>query len=253
MIDFNQLSPNITLCTKSSDKHHADAIQTLWHNFHQNMSLIDDPVNLFAQISVDDWQDFYHTWQTLKNDINAEMALTDWLIRLFDALFNNPKLEQMPTRLVRGTGEPEYFPTDGSHASRIEFAHGFFQSALHEISHWCVAGKKRRLLNDFGYWYEADGRNEQTQAIFEQVEITPQAIECLLSLALGRFFYVSQDNLNADFDTTQSTFAQDVYAKSMGYLKQPHALPRDARRLLWVFLTLGHTPFYQSPKISEPA
>ncbi|GAM69307.1 transporting ATPase [Vibrio sp. JCM 19236] len=25
---------------------------------------------------------------------------------------------------------------------------------MHEIAHWCVAGPKRRLLEDFGYWYE---------------------------------------------------------------------------------------------------
>ncbi|PAW13612.1 elongation factor P hydroxylase, partial [Klebsiella pneumoniae] len=27
---------------------------------------------------------------------------------------------------------------------RIVFAHGFCQSPVHEISHWCVAGKARR-------------------------------------------------------------------------------------------------------------
>lgn len=246
MIDFNQLSPDIDICTAASDTAHARRIQALWQDFHQNSTLMVDAEHLFAQISADDWQSFYHTWQVIKHDTQAEVALTDWLIQLFDALFNNSQLMQMPTQLVRGDGEPEYFPADEQGVARIEFAHGFFQSALHEISHWCVAGRHRRTLNDFGYWYEADGRNETTQAIFEQVEITPQAIECLLSLALGRYFYVSQDNLNADFDTSKSTFAQDVYAKALHYLNEPHTLPRDARRLLWVFLTLTHTPFYQS-------
>lgn len=84
--------------------------------------------------------------------------------------------------------------------------------------------------------------------MFEQVEIKPQAIECLLSLALDHYFYVSQDNLNADFDTSKSTFAHDVYAKALSYLHAPNTLPRDARRLLWVFLTLSHPSFYQSIK-----
>ncbi len=39
----------------------------------------------------------------------------------------------------------------------------FFASALHEISHWCVAGKARREQVDFGYWYCPDGRDAMTQ------------------------------------------------------------------------------------------
>lgn len=248
MIDFNQLSPDIDICTAASDTAHARRIHALWQDFHQNNILNVDAEHLFAQISAGDWQRYYQTWQAIKADVSNDAALTKWLIELFDDLFNNDQLNQIPTRLVRGDGEPEYFPADTHDVARIEFAHGFFQSALHEISHWCVAGRHRRTINDFGYWYEADGRNEQTQAMFEQVEITPQAIECLLSLALGRYFYVSQDNLNADFDTSKSTFAQDVYAKALHYLNEPHTLPRDARRLLWVFLTLSHPSFYQPIK-----
>ncbi len=248
MIDFNRLSPDIDNNAAASDAKHAEVIQQLWRKFHEQSAPIGDGHLLFAQISDDAWQRYYQTWQAIKADVSNDAALTKWLIELFDDLFNNDKLNQMPTRLVRGDGEPEYFPADTHDVARIEFAHGFFQSALHEISHWCVAGRHRRTINDFGYWYEADGRNEQTQAMFEQVEITPQAIECLLSLALGRYFYVSQDNLNADFDTSKSTFPQDVYAKALGYLYTPQTLPKDARRLLWVFLTLSHPSFYQPIK-----
>ena len=35
--------------------------------------------------------------------------------------------------LVRSNSEPEYFPIQGNQPARIEFAHGFFASALHEI------------------------------------------------------------------------------------------------------------------------
>lgn len=200
------------------------------------------------------WQDFYHNdnvrtlvqsvclfddaYQTLKNayqtlDKSDEDTQTAWLMALFDLLYDK---SPMPTRLVRGESEPEYFASVDGKPARIEFAHGFFQSALHEISHWCVAGAKRRQLDDFGYWYCPDGRDEATQKQFEQVEIKPQAIECLLSLALGRYFYVSADNLNADFDTSKSTFAQDVFAKAEQYLYNPDTLPKDAKRLIWVFL-----------------
>lgn len=177
------------------------------------------------------------TWQTLSDD---EHEQTDWLIALFNHLYQH---SAMPTLLVRGKSEPEYFASKDGMPARIEFAHGFFQSALHEISHWCVAGATRRGLDDFGYWYCPDGRDEMTQRQFEKVEIKPQAIECLLSLALGRYFYVSADNLNADFDTSNSTFATDVYAQAHAYLQNPHApshpLSKDAKRLIWVCLDMN--------------
>ncbi|MEA7548766.1 elongation factor P hydroxylase, partial [Salmonella enterica subsp. enterica serovar Anatum] len=43
----------------------------------------------------------------------------------------------------------------------------------YEISHWCIAGKARRELVDFGYWYCPDGRDAQTQSQFEDVEVKP--------------------------------------------------------------------------------
>lgn len=101
------------------------------------------------------------------------------------------------TILVRGEAEPVYLPADQQHEQhRILFAHGYFASALHEVAHWCLAGKKRRLLEDYGYWYSPDGRNAQQQAEFERVEIKPQALEWAFSIACGKTFRVSTDNLN---------------------------------------------------------
>ncbi len=40
------------------------------------------------------------------------------------------------------------------------------------------------LLPDLGYWYAPDGRIEEQQALFEQVEIKPQAIEWLFAKSL---------------------------------------------------------------------
>ena len=166
------------------------------------------------------------------NDKNEEAA-TDWLISLFNTLF-----AEQQVILVRGAGEPEYFPAKDNQPARIEFAHGFFQSALHECSHWSLTGSERRSLSDFGYWYAPDGRTAAQQQAFERVEIKPQALECLFSLACGRNFQVSQDNLFADFDTSASTFAYDVYQQAKAYIAEPHTLPRDAKTLLQALLTI---------------
>ncbi len=164
---------------------------------------------------------------------DIEQALTDWLIELFNHLFISKQVI-----LVRSTGEPEYFPAQNNQPARIEFAHGFFASALHECSHFFVAGKRRRQLPDFGYWYAADGRSAAQQQAFERVEVKPQAIECLFTLACGRPFQVSQDNLFADFDTSSSTFAQDVYQQAQTYITKPDTLPSDAKTLLQALLAL---------------
>ncbi len=166
----------------------------------------------------------------LKRTNNEDEATTK-LIILFNTLFAKQRVQ-----LIHGDNEPEYFPAKHNQPARIEFAHGFFASALHEISHWCVAGKARRQLNDFGYWYAPDGRSASQQQAFERVEVKPQAIECLFTLACQRPFQVSQDNLFADFDTGNSTFANDVYQQVKHYITSPQSLPRDAQILLYALL-----------------
>lgn len=156
-----------------------------------------------------------------------EKYQVDWLIFQFNQWFKAKN-----TELVRGDYEPEYFAPTEREPAKIVFAHGFFASCLHEISHWCVAGNKRRQLNDFGYWYAPDGRSEQQQQQFEQVEIIPQAIECLLSLSCGKRFLVSQDNLFADFDTSNSTFADDVAKQAIKFFSTGEKLPSDAKFLI---------------------
>lgn len=170
-------------------------------------------------------------WHTLNPD--DDRALTDWLMVVFNEVFYDSA-----TVLVRGGDEPEYIAQTEQAPAQIVFAHGYFSSALHELSHWCIAGKKRRTLDDFGYWYCPDGRTLEQQKQFEQVEIRPQAIECLLTLATGRKFLTSKDNLNAAFDTSDSTFDIDVFNQAVAYLKKPKNLPKDAQRLLIVFLIL---------------
>jgi len=131
------------------------------------------------------------------------------LIAIFDGQF---KISEQ-TVLVKGGDEPIYLPKDSVHRHhRIIFARGFFASALHETSHWLVAGKARRDLEDFGYWYCPDGRDKAKQLEFEAMEVKPQAIEWALCIACGCEFNVSSDNLNG-WQSDRFSFQDKVYAR----------------------------------------
>ncbi|GAB2724036.1 elongation factor P hydroxylase [Halomonas garicola] len=140
----------------------------------------------------------------------------DDIIALFDGVF----APTFQTRLVRGEDEPLYAPADAETPyHRIIFARGFYASALHEISHWCIAGAERRRREDYGYWYLPDGRNEQQQRAFERAEVAPQALESLFAEACGREFNVSVDNLDGDAEVDRHAFAAKVRARAQRYLK----------------------------------
>ena len=145
-------------------------------------------------------------------------------------LFNDTFFSEYNTQLVKGTDEPLYSPASevcGYH--QIIFAHGYFTSGLHEISHWCIAGKERRLLEDFGYWYQPDGRNGQQQKTFEKVEIKPQAIEWAFSVAANLKFNVSADNLNGSpVDTV--AFKKKVHEQVRVYLNE--GFPQRAQQFI---------------------
>jgi elongation factor P hydroxylase len=133
--------------------------------------------------------------QTFSSLSAAETGVYNYqdLILLFNTTFTDTE----NTVLLKGGHEPIYIPAKNTHQNhQIMFAHGYFASALHEISHWCIAGKQRRLLEDYGYWYSPDGRDVKQQAEFEKVEVQPQAIEWAFSCATGKPFRVSTDNLN---------------------------------------------------------
>jgi len=86
-------------------------------------------------------------------------------------------------------------------------------------------------LPDLGYWYAPDGRTAEQQALFEQVEIKPQAIEWLFSKAFGRKFRVSLDNLTGD-GGDGATFKDHVYAQLQQYFTGEAKLPRDAAHFI---------------------
>lgn len=129
------------------------------------------------------------------------------IVRDFDGLF----LGSHNTRLIGGAPEPLYRPATASMPAQIYFRADYPASALHEVAHWCIAGERRRQQEDYGYWYDPDGRSADAQALFMQVEAKPQALEWCFARASGLPFRLSLDNLDAPPDiATQREFAQRV-------------------------------------------
>ena len=160
------------------------------------------------------------------------------VIALFDGLFQ----PTFKTRLVRGGDEPLYLPADeASPWHRVIFARGFFASALHEVSHWCIAGARRREFEDYGYWYLPDGRDADQQRQFESVEVAPQALERLFAEACALPFNVSVDNLG-EVRVDREGFRARVEARAERYLRE--GLPARAaafRRALTAFYREGES------------
>lgn len=142
------------------------------------------------------------------------------LVQLFNQLFQH----SYNTRLEYGGDEPLYLPAC-QHVPyhRILFARGFFNSALHEMAHWCIAGKERRLLEDYGYWYRPDGRTLAEQAEFEQVEAKPQALEWVFAHCCDSRFQVSVDNLSlqaAGQSINLASFKEQVHQQVLWRLER---------------------------------
>ena len=157
----------------------------------------------------------------------------------------------MQTRLIKGDDEPIYLPADESSPwHRVVFAHGFYASALHEISHWCIAGEARRKLVDFGYWYCPDGRDAQTQNQFESVEIKPQALEWMFCVAAGFPFNVSCDNLDGDCEPDRVAFQRKVHAQVMSYLD--NGIPARPARFIAALADFYGTPALTSAQFPWP-
>lgn len=154
----------------------------------------------------------------------SEVEKLSALKQTFDALFLNTYY----TQLSFGHEEPFYRAARGNEPAEIQSREDFLSSALHEIAHWCVAGEERRKLDDFGYWYEPDGRSAAQQAEFERVEVKPQAIEWALSLAMNHEFHFSADNLGAAVGPSED-FKKNVYQQLTGFWTD--GLPNRAQLL----------------------
>lgn len=166
----------------------------------------------------------------------------DHLIVIFDQLFQKSE----NTRLVYGDDEPLYLPASLElndlklrTYAQILFAHGYFSSALHEIAHWCIAGKERRAIIDYGYWYEPDGRSPDQQHEFEKVEVKPQALEWIFSQSAGYRFNLSVDNLSGE-DVDRKPFAVQVLKQVHSYLE--FGLPPRAKQFQQALMAYYQTP-----------
>ena len=163
------------------------------------------------------------------------------VVEIFNGLF----AEKCNTRLIGGAAEPVYIPAGYSienepvagieevgHCDyhRLYFREDYLSSALHETAHWSLAGEERRLKVDFGYWYNPDGRSEQQQALFEQAETKPQAMEWMFAVACGWQFRVSADNLAAGLDASDG-FARAVVEQACSWCSGT-PLPKRAEQFL---------------------
>ena len=118
-------------------------------------------------------------------------------------LFNNTFEKKYRVRLIGGAAEPIYLPPTDKKTGAICFREDFVSSALHEVAHWCLAGRDRREMVDFGYEYISPPRDEVAQKIFLQAEARVQGLERLFSEVSGVSFSASLDNLDCDELTTK--------------------------------------------------
>ena len=134
-------------------------------------------------------------------------------------LLNDKYLINFNTKIVGGFAEPFYKAPINNKQAEIQFTHDYIRSALHELSHWCVAGEKRRKFDDYGYWYAVDGRTQEQQDKFFQLEIKPQSIEWAFSTLCGVQFEASVDNLNNAVNGIEK-FKKNLAAQMQNYLTE---------------------------------
>lgn len=166
------------------------------------------------------------------------------LVNIFNDLF----LISENTRLEVGADEPFYQAATKQQSAIIFSRNDYFSSALHEIAHWCIAGKKRREKDDFGYWYAPEGRTAEQQVEFEKVEVKPQAIEWALSLAANHTFHFSADNLSQGIGASES-FKQSVHAQLKEYLVDQQLPPRAKRLYERLLTTFGGSKPVEVPNV----
>lgn len=161
----------------------------------------------------------------------SETEQLTMVVDLFDTLF----FDSYRTRLVAGADEPIYLPAqaDGGDCDhhRLCFREDYLSSALHEIAHWCLAGAQRRQLEDFGYWYQPDGRDAEQQRLFEAAEVKPQALEWMFSVACGQSFQFSVDNLGNGQSAPSDSFVASVVKQARQWC-EASALPSRAELML---------------------
>jgi len=102
-----------------------------------------------------------------------------------------------PDLIIEGNAEePFYRAPKDDNKPILYFRSNYPRSLLHEISHYCLAGDRRRQLDDFGYWYSPCGRSREEQLKFEVVEARPQGLEKAITEMVGIKFIPSMDDFS---------------------------------------------------------
>jgi len=134
---------------------------------------------------------------------SEETAVLTRVAEIFEGLFS----ARHRVKLAGGFDEPYYLAPRRESWGEIRFRNDYLSSCLHEIGHWLVAGADRRRMDDYGYWYEPDGRDAEQQKRFYRAEIKPQAMEWALSDLCGIPFRLSRDNLGQGDDAADGDYA----------------------------------------------
>lgn len=102
-----------------------------------------------------------------------------------------------PSLDIKGGAEEPFYkaPTSDSNAV-LSFRNNYPRSLLHEMAHYCLAGDRRRQIDDFGYWYSPCGRSSEEQSRFEAVEARPQGLEKAMCEILEIKFSPSLDDFS---------------------------------------------------------
>jgi elongation factor P hydroxylase len=164
------------------------------------------------------------------------------LVELFHDVFNVPEDEGEggggeAVRLRGGFAEPFYRAPGAEAPAEIRFTRDYVNSCLHEVAHWCIAGKTRRLSDDYGYWYRPDGRDGDQQREFFKAEAGPQALEWAFAAACGEEFRMSCDNLAGEV-RGEEEFAVELRGKLGGYLE--NGFPKRGSMFLAALMARYH-------------
>lgn len=134
-----------------------------------------------------------------------------------------------------GADEPFYEAATEGNRAILYFRDNYPRSLLHELSHYCLAGDRRRQLDDFGYWYFPCGRTEEEQLLFEKVEARPQGLEKAMCEAIGIKFTPSLDDFSGR--PASESFLQQL---EQTYQEMRVAAPPTAKKVLTALLALSN-------------
>jgi elongation factor P hydroxylase len=156
--------------------------------------------------------------------LSQEAAKLAEVLAVFHAVFAGEHV-----RLAGGFPEPFYRAPGAHGGAEIRFTRDYLNSSLHEVAHWCIAGRERRRRDDYDYWYRPDGRNGMEQLEFFRAEAAPQSLEQAFAAACDGEFRMSCDNLAGEVKGHEA-FAAALREKLAGYLE--NGFPDRAGRFL---------------------